>query len=533
MELVDIFPSKGTFHPGEPVELWADLDGTAQPGSRLEVSIWHLSRRRDQLSIPLARGPSSTRFPVHWRPPADAGQGYGVEAELRGPDGSPIARRTTAFDVLDRWTDFPRYGFLSDFQPGREDLDLVFDELRRFHINGLQFYDWQYRHDRLIPGDREYDDPLGRPLSRDTLEACLARAKQAGMASMAYAAVYAASSGYWSQHRQAALYDRDGQPVPFGEDFLGLMNPAPGGAWANHLQAEIDHVLDELDFDGIHLDQYGEPREGFDARGAPVDLPAAFVEFIRELRVRHQGAPLAFNAVSGWPLDDLAPAPLDFLYVEIWPPMVEYAGVADLIRQGRALAPDKSVVVACYLPPESAANLLILNALSYSLGGSRIEIGEAGRLLSDPYFPKHQAMPHDLGARLRAYYDFAVRYGELLGPRAATLDEPEPDLPQGVWTFARRSPGWLALSLINLEGIDQPRWDVAHDFPGSIEPLTLQLPAPDGTIQEIWFASPDRGDPAMVTAGWGVERGQLQIAVPHLDTWSLIAIEIEADWHPT
>jgi dextranase len=525
VELADFYPGKGSYHPGETIELRTELSGRFEPGVRLEVVFWRLARQVDELSCPLEPDVDPSRFVVHWQPPDPARRGYGVQASLTDRDGRVLGRRWTAFDVLRDWSDFPRYGFLTDFDPGRQDLDDAFDELRRFHINGLQFYDWQHRHDRLLPDERTYPDPLGRVLSLDTLEACLAKASQAGMASMAYAAVYAASAAHWRVSPEAALYDAEGEPIPFGDDFLGLMNPAPGGPWASHLQDELSRALRELPFDGIHLDQYGEPQEGFDHQGAPVDLPGAFVDFIAELHVRHPDAPITFNAVGGWPLTDLTQAPLNFLYVEVWPPMVSYEHIVQMIMEARAASPHKAVVIACYMPPESSANLLLLEALAFSLGGSRIEIGETGRLLSDPYFPKHQAIPLNLKTKMRDYYDFAVRYGEMLGPHAANLNELQTELPDQVWVFPRQAGRWLTLCLINLRGIDPPHWYAPHHSPSKLEHFSIEIPSLDREVRRVWWASPDRGEPGLRCSEWERLHSGLRISVPQLDTWSIVALE--------
>ena len=51
--------------------------------------------------------------------------------------------------VSDRRTEI-RYGFLSDFSSGDGDrLDVEW--MRDLHLNAVQFYDWMYRHDRLLP----------------------------------------------------------------------------------------------------------------------------------------------------------------------------------------------------------------------------------------------------------------------------------------------------------------------------------------------------------------------------------------------
>lgn len=59
------------------------------------------------------------------------------------PDKALLADAFTAIDVSSAWTRFPRYGYVWDFTPG-VDAQAKIETLCRFHINGLQFYDWQY-----------------------------------------------------------------------------------------------------------------------------------------------------------------------------------------------------------------------------------------------------------------------------------------------------------------------------------------------------------------------------------------------------
>ncbi len=54
---------------------------------------------------------------------------------------------------------------------------------RRLHLTAAQFYDWAYRHADLVGPDREWSDPLGQPVSMDTV-----RALTAGLADGRYAA---------------------------------------------------------------------------------------------------------------------------------------------------------------------------------------------------------------------------------------------------------------------------------------------------------------------------------------------------------
>ena len=141
----------------------------------------------------------------------------------------------------------------------------------RYHINGLQFYGWQYRHEQLLPPEDPYTDPLGRRLSLETVTRLIDAAHARNIAAMPYTAIYGATPAFYEQHPDWALFQADGVPFDFGDGFLKIMNPTPGSPWADHLLDQFAQVLDQTAFDGIHLDQYGA-RSWARQCSEPVDL---------------------------------------------------------------------------------------------------------------------------------------------------------------------------------------------------------------------------------------------------------------------
>ena len=344
------------------------------------------------------------------------------------------------------------------------------------------------------------------------------------MAAMPYLAVYAASVKFWQAHPEWALYDADGRPITFA-DFLGLMDPTPGSPWIAHLRGECREVLAQLPFDGLHVDQYGDPKAGFNAVGDPVDIPAAFATFIQTLKEAHPQAAVIFNAVGNWPIEALAATSQDFVYIEIWPPDVYYRDVRRIVADARAMSGGKPVVIALYLPVNRPENVRLADALIFSLGGSRIELGEKAQLLADPYFPKHQTLSPGLKRMLRRYYDFVVRYGELLGPAAELLEKQEVATPPGVWAAARTCPGWFVLSLINMSGLGDPQWDEAQAAPTVLTAVSIQINLVQ-SIRHAWWASPDSDDMGLAPLPWDVANGTVNITLPQLDHWAMIAFEL-------
>lgn len=518
-------PDKGSYQPGDTVRL--TVESTAIGDFALECVIRHLHMELQRIAIPSAAFTTDRhRYQLEWTPPPTAMHGYGADLTVSSPDGTIISRTSTSFDVLSSWTQYPRYGFVTDFTPGRNDAAETMEELARFHINGLQFYDWQYRHDDLVAPTAEFDDPLDRRLSLITIRELADAAHSRGMAAMAYVAVYAASPEFWRSNPESALYDDAGQAVSFMDDFLGLMDPTADSTWANHLLGECDTTLASLEFDGIHIDQYGEPRTAWNHNGEPVDLPQAFGDFVRELKRRHPKRPTTFNAVKNWPIDALVGSPMDFVYIELWPETPSYRELAEVVRSAHAESGGKPAVIALYLPADRPINIRLANALIISNGGSRIEIGEHSRLLSDPYFPLHQELDPATRDTVLRYSDFRVRYGDLLGPASASTDSAV-RLPEEIWATTRTSPGWSLVSMVNMSGIAEAHWDESHSPPRPQHNVIVEVDV-TGPVREVWHASPDN-DGRMRSTSWTREEDTLRVTVPSIDTWTMLMIEAASE----
>jgi dextranase len=524
MKIFDLYPTRGFFKPGQPATLALELELEADRRIDIRLQIHHLADEPFDVvqSLDLQVGRRSVILNI----PADriSPGGYGVRLTVRAQAGLEPIEAWTAFDCLTDWTVFPRYGFLCDFGP-QTGADAAMDQLVRYHINGLQFYDWQYRHDQLLAPSQEYLDPLNRPLSLRTIRQRIDAAHAYGMAAMPYLAVYAASAEFWRAHPEWALYDSRGQAIPFGEDFLGLMDPTAGRPWAEHLLAESGRALAGLDWDGLHVDQYGEPKQAWDAAGRAVDLPAAFADFVRAGRERFPGKTIIFNAVGNWPIEALTGSPAGFEYIEVWPPDNGFGDLLRIVRQARKLSADRPAVIAVYIPNDRPANILLADALIFASGGARIELGEAGRLLADPYFPKHQPLDAELQTRLRGLYDFAVRYGEWIGPGAAEAIELNVQVGGPAWTTVRSAPGWRVVNLINRNGLgDRPEWDIPQPFPEPMTGLEVEIVLPEKPGRVLW-ASPDDSNGSLRPLEFVWQAGRLRVEAPRLDLWAFLAIE--------
>jgi dextranase len=530
--ILDLFPSRGYYRPGDLVDLLIHIQAEATNPAQLRVEIQHLADAPAIIQSTLLLAPGDQTITLSWMPPARPA-GYGIRAMLFLNGNTPVAQATTAFDVLPGWQAFPRYGFLTDFSAGRSDPDSTLDELLPYHINGLQFYDWQFRHDCLMAPTADYLDPLGRSMSLGVVRSLVEAAHKRGMAALPYLAIYAASAAFWRAHIDWALYDQTGQPIPFGDDFLGLMDPSRDSPWSQHLLAEAGRALAEIPFDGLHIDQYGDPKQAWDAAGRLVDLPQAFTSFIQTAAAKFTAKTVLFNAVGNWPIEALAASPLDFLYIEVWPPVVEYRQLAQIVLDAVMLSGGKPVVIALYIPAERTANILLADAVIAACGGTRIELGEETRLLADPYFPKHQALQAELKASLRRLYDYFVRYGEWLGSytltdaekiqwAAGSLDADFVTIDPSIWCVVRSRPDGMSLTLVNFSGLDIPRWDISHPAPRPRQavPVTIAYPRQP---QRISWCCPEQTC-NLQTLEYIFSDGIIRFTLPQIQTMGMIII---------
>src|SRR5260221_8143404 len=147
MHIVDFYPSQGSFSLGEPVTLLIEIETNTTENISLQIYIQHLTEQPNILEHVSQVKSGLQTIQIDWNPP-EISAGYSARLTIYPANKAPAIKASTAFDVLSSWTDFPRYGFLVDFSASRMDPEITLKKLTRFHVNGLQFYDWQYRHDQ-------------------------------------------------------------------------------------------------------------------------------------------------------------------------------------------------------------------------------------------------------------------------------------------------------------------------------------------------------------------------------------------------
>lgn len=470
-----------------------------------------------------------------------------------------------AVDVSSDWAKFPRYGFVSNYDKMDEKfIQRNIDVLNRFHINGLQFYDWLYDHHRPLPGTADnpaasWMDIFNRITYFSTVKAYVQAAKAKGMKTMFYNLCYGATKNaaadgvnedwyiFFDRNRQ----EKDYHDLSGGRSHIWLVDPG-NEQWQNYLIARNKDVYKALDFDGYHIDQLGERGNQFDYNGNLIDMPKRFGSFIQAMKSAEPDKRLVFNAVGGYGQNEIAKAPVDFLYVEVWGardgdnPDMSYADMIALMRDnvGKS-SPEKNIVLAAYMNYNVSSvgfvnkpGILLANSAIFAWGGAHLELGE--HYLINEYFPSNNLqMRADLGKSLINYYDFMVAYQNVLRDggdfqaadvtfsNSAIVANRWPAAKGQVATIGKKVNGKDIIHLINFSNANTMVW---RDPKGTqSEPVLIESPEikviVSGTVSRIWFASPDLNGGVAQNLQFVQNGLQATITLPSLKYWDMIVVE--------
>ena len=531
-----MIPVKATFALGEP--LGVRIEGAQ---GAVTVELWHL----DQLVTSVSAEAGTSEVAVDALPEA----GYGLRAY-----DSEGAMATSALDVLRNPFERPRYGFVAEFPSGKDAAALV-DVAQRLHLNMVQFYDWAHRYAQLVPEGDEYVDPLGRPLSLTTVRAMTAALAEIGSLSMGYAAVYAVGGVDWDDWKHAGLFKADGEPHRFTDDLLLVVDPS-NEQWMKHFTGDLQQSMDEVGFTGFHLDSYGWPKRAFRADGSVCDLNAAFPELLERIRSEVPSSRFLFNNVNDFPTWTTTSAPQDGTYIEVWAPHTTLGHLGGLIDRARAMRPERTPILAAYLSVYGTAPSAVADAAArlvmatiFSHGGTHLLNGEDDTVLIDPYYPKNHQAGASTRDLMRDWYDFLVRYGDLLlSPTAVDVTRSytggiNEDLvfetPPGVristdpeagtvWVRVVRTRLGLVVHLINLTDQQTVDWDAAKNPITTISGVRLRALKTLSTLPAR-AADPDRSaDLSQVpTSADGLYD---VIELPPVGAWSMVVLPEPTTW---
>lgn len=495
-----------------------------------------------------------------WNPPAKDFKGYMVEVYTQNEEGEEKILGTVGVDVSSDWSKFPRYGFLSKFGDlGDQEMQEVISNLNRFHINGIQFYDWHYKpHAPLAMENGSpknvWRDIIDREIYFSTVEDYIRLAHQNNMKAMYYNLAYGALDDYaeygigedWFLYNDQNHYHKDRHELsePFISDIY-LLDPS-NQQWLDFIKSQNNLVYEHLDFDGFHIDQLGNRGEAYDYQGNNVQLPEAFGSFIGEMKVATPGKSMVMNAVDNYAQERIAVEEVDFLYTEVWSAN-SYGDLSEVITDNEAFSGnDKQTVLAAYMNYNLAdqtgqfntPGVLLTDAVIFAFGGAHLELGE--HMLGKEYFPNSNlSMSQDLKDRLTNYYDFMVGYENLLRG-GGVKNEPQVSTGDGKSNFSSWPPqasqvavtgkmvgSRQVVHMINFSEATTMLWRDNEGNQATPTPknnLLVNL-EDSGTISRIWFASPDFEGGASRNLDFTRQNGKVLVRLPYLEYWSMLVIE--------
>ena len=576
----DLYPDKARYNPGDPAVISAELfnpSGAALHGT-LRLRISHLFEELAVLdsNVTVNAGQGLT-VAVPWTTRHDDFRGYAVAAEFIA-GGTTLDRRSTAIDVSTDWTKFPRYGFFSDYYEGEQSWDSAAKakELGKYHINAVQFYDWMWEHDRLVPYACDgrvmnvFTQIDQRVQSLATVSNKIAAAKGLNMFTLAYDLLYGDSgTGSAPLHPAWAAYNKpwSTEPIdirqhPLHDHTIWVMDCSHSD-WQRWIYNQYQDAILKLGFEGIHLDNLGGAWSYRHNSNDGIWEGAAFPAFIAGCRAAVRNASpdgrVLHNDVYAGYLDQIAPSDVDVYYAEVWG-YDRYNDVRDLVLRAKERG-NKQVVLAAYMNLNDYTNYLseasvrLMDACVFASGAFHIELGEGVEMLSNHYFPMHwPPMRPTLKRAMRDYYDFIVKYENLLffntlggvsdGTAGADLASASHALSKNgqsgaIWTTVRLwHDEFDTLNLINLNGVDE-LWRNRSGRPPAQTNIALKYHA-DKKIQQVYVATPDDGlgQPQALAFTEGSDSGGyfIEFTVPRLEYWDLVVLdkrtEIKIDGWP-
>jgi dextranase len=441
----------------------------------------------------------------------------------------------------------PVMGFVTSFEEAAR--PEVVSWLRQLRCTVVQVYDWMEHYSSPLASPGRYHDPLGRVIERAELERLIEEIQRVGAVAQAYAPVCAADEQFAMAHTNWLLYRNDGAPQSLGS-LLWIMDPA-NRAWQQHWVESYGRALDELGFDGLHLDTYGYPRAAVDDAGVAVSIEEGYDEFVEAVRAARPNVVISFNQVNGVPRNIVPPTPPSFRYLEVWAPNDRWRHLEGLLARSANGAAPLGDTLAIYPPvwrydrDEALRTCVLTEAVATMLSASVLLWGDAWGVLSRPYYVDHETLTHDERSTVLRWHRFALRCRDLLRAGEDTTwyelaDEnaavtvtsgvPVSAEPAGGHLFCRvrREDNLVVVGLIDLTGSADGSWS-SGTGPGTCASaeVSVLVPSPASWRAQVAVLGADDGRFVDLTSGAGEHREGRAVTctVPLAAGWSVLRLQ--------
>lgn len=503
-----------------------------------------------------------------WTPPPTDYQGYMVDVYTRDASGREQELGSIAVDVSSDWKRYPRYGFVGNYDDNGDAAQktaAILTEmayLNRLHINGVQFYDWQWKHHEPVKftGDGSldpwYQDISNRWTGVAYIKKYIEVQHKYGMKSMFYNLCFGAwkdadKDGVkveWGLYKKGAdgTLTQDCHELPSSwQSNINLENPGNPG-WQNYIADRNDEVYANYDFDGYHIDQLGGRGDLYAYNGDNIDLTLNYGYFINAMKAHRPDKRLVMNAVGGYGADQIDSKDVDFCYNEMWDGQKNFSDLYDAIRSNDAFSGNaRRTVFAAYMDYDKQSGnfntpgVLMTDAVIAAVGGSHLEMGD--HMLNSEYFPNDKlSMSETLKRKLVAYYDFQVAYENLLRGSASTHDfTPEVSISSGqavsawppkantITTFGKREGNSEVIHFLNFLNTDDLSW---RDKTGTRPAPQVQTDVAVSVkasrqVRKVWVASPDFNGGVAQDVPFTQNDGVVSFTIPTVEYWTMAVLE--------
>ncbi len=545
---LDITTDKALYKPGETIQFSAE--GTMPSGARV--------RYRQGSDVVAEEAVSSSSWT--WTAPQTDYTGYMVDVYTTTGTAETV-HGTVGVDVSSDWSRFPRYGFVATYD-GSKTSSVIAQEmafLNRCHINGIQFYDWHYKHQWPLGGTRTelmdvYTDIANREVHTSVVKDYISQQHAYGMKAMFYNLCYgmlddAAQDGVdekWGLFTNTSR-SKDKLSLPSGwKGDIYLVDPS-NKDWQNYLADRNDDVYANFDFDGFHIDQVGNRGTVYDYYGSQLNLTNGFASFINAMKARHADKRLVMNAVSGYGAGQIGKTGnTDFMYTEMWGSESQYRDLHDVISQNSAYSGGKNSIIAAYMNYGKSGSagtfntpgVLLTDAVMFALGGAHLELGD-GHMLCHEYFPNSNLqMSDELKKAIVTYYDFLVAYQNLLRDggteKAVELASGKDNVAVSAWppklqtvtAYSKTVGSRQVVHMLNFLQANSLSWrDEQGDMPEPQAIANLPLRMKASNVKKLWVASPDYLGGAPQELNFSQDGGYINFTLPSLKYWTMIVVE--------
>jgi dextranase len=420
--------------------------------------------------------------------------------------------------------------------------------LRQLRCTVVQVYDWMASYSTPLATTPSYHDPLGRPIERSALEMLIRGIRDLGAVAQAYAPVIAADEVVANAHDEWRLYRTDGAPQSLG-DLLQIMDPG-NGEWQRHWIENYGRAVDELGFNGFHLDTYGYPRVGLTSDGESASIEQGYESFIRAVRDARPLDVVSFNQVNGVPRGLEPPTSPSFRYVEVWPPNAQWRHLEGLLQRSAGESPRQGDTLAIYPAVwgeerEAALHTGVLSeAVTTTLGANTLIWGDDFGVLCHPYYVDHEQLRgeeidkvlewHRFGLRCRdlfrgetdtSWYELSDENASVTVDASATTS-PEP-VGGSLYVRVVRSDDLVVVSVLDLTGSRNGSWSEGTQRGTVVEAnVSILVDSPETWHADVAILGHDAGRfDAIDTVQCSLREGSgATCSVPLVGGWSVLRL---------